>query len=113
MDDYKIIIEQEHQTVMAHYEVPPRGPEGYQSEAALERDFIQQLMSQGYEYAKVKDEAGLLRNLHRQLELLNDIALSDSEWSRLLPMISSEQMTIEDKTEMLQDNEVFRFAMTG
>ena len=36
MDDYKIIIEQEHQTVMAHYEVPPRGPEGYQSEAALE-----------------------------------------------------------------------------
>ena len=36
MDDYKIIIEQEHQTVMAHYEVPPRWPEGYQSEAALE-----------------------------------------------------------------------------
>ena len=102
MDDYKIIIEQEHQTVMAHYEVPPRGPEGYQSEAALERDFIQQLMSQGYEYAKVKDEAGLLRNLRRQLELLNDITLSDSEWSRLLPMISNEQMTIEDKTEMLQ-----------
>ena len=63
----------EHQTVMAHYEVPPRGPEGYQSEAALERDFIQQLMSQGYENAKVKDEAGLLRNLRRQLELLNDI----------------------------------------
>ncbi len=26
----------EHQTVMAHYEVPPRGLEGYQSEAALE-----------------------------------------------------------------------------
>ena len=35
MDDYKIIIEQEHQTVMAHYEVPQRPQEGYQSEAQL------------------------------------------------------------------------------
>ena len=24
MDDYKIIVEQEHQTVMAHYEVEPK-----------------------------------------------------------------------------------------
>ena len=35
MDDYKIIVEQEHQTVMAHYEVEPKPDEGYQSEAAL------------------------------------------------------------------------------
>ena len=28
MDDYKIIIEQEHQTVMAHYEVEPKPAEG-------------------------------------------------------------------------------------
>ncbi len=73
MDDYKIIIEQDDQTVMAHYEVPPRAAEGYQSEAALERDFIQQLMSQGYDYARsVKDEASLLANLRRQLETDGD-----------------------------------------
>ena len=102
MDDYKIIVEQEHQTVMAHYEVEPKPQEGYQSEAALEAAFIQQLQAQGYEYVKVKDETGLLRNLRRQLELLNDVTLSDPEWSRLLPMISNEQMTIQDKTEMLQ-----------
>ena len=36
MDDYKIIVEQEHSTVMAHYEVEPKPAEGYQSEAALE-----------------------------------------------------------------------------
>ena len=28
MDDYKIIIEQEHQTVMAHYEVEAKPAEG-------------------------------------------------------------------------------------
>ena len=102
MDDYKIIIEQEHQTVMAHYEVEQKPAEGYQSEARLEAALIQQLQSQGYDYVQVKDEAGLLRNLRRQLELLNDVVLSDSEWVRLLPMISNEQMTIEDKTEMIQ-----------
>ena len=102
MDDYKIIVEQEHSTVMAHYDIPAKEAEGYQSEAKLEAAFIRQLQSQGYEYVMVKDEAGLLVNLRRQLELLNDVVLSDSEWSRLLPMISNEQMTIQDKTEMIQ-----------
>lgn len=102
MDDYKIIVEQEHSTVMAHYEVERKPDGGYQSEAKLEAEFIKQLVSQGYEYVRVKDEEALLVNLRRQLELLNDVVLSDSEWARLLPMISNEQMTIQDKTEMLQ-----------
>ena len=99
MDDYKIIVEQEHQTVMAHYDVMPKAAEGYQSEAKLEHDLINQLMGQGYVYVVVKNEEGLLRNLRDQLELLNDIKLSDSEWARLLPMISNEQMTILDTFE--------------
>ncbi len=103
MDDYKIIVEQEHSTVMAHYEVEAKPVGGYQSEAKLEASLIKQLQGQGYEYARqVKDEASLLRNLRRQLELLNDVDLSASEWERLLPKISNEQMTIQDKTEMLQ-----------
>ena len=102
MDDYKIIIEQEHQTVMAHYEVEAKPAEGYQSEAKLENALIKQLQGQGYEYVNVKNEEGLLRNLRQQLELLNDVKLSDSEWNRLLPKISNDQMTIQDKTEMLQ-----------
>ena len=102
MDDYKIIIEQEHQTVMAHYEVGAKPDGGYQSEAKLEHDLIKQLQSQGYEYVQVKDEQGLLLNLRQQLETLNDLKLTDAEWMRLLPMISNDQMTIQDKTEMLQ-----------
>ena len=101
MDEYKIILE-EKQTVMARYEVEPKSGEGYQSEAQLENALIKQLADQGYEYAKIKDEAALLENLRQQLQALNDITLSDSEWARLLPMISNEQMTILDKTEMLQ-----------
>ena len=103
MDDYKIIVEQDHSTVMAHYDVKAKPDGGYQSEAKLEAALIKQLQGQGYEYARqVKDEASLLRNLRRQLESLNEIVLSESEWVRLLPKISNEQMTIQDKTEMLQ-----------
>ena len=101
MDEYKIILE-EKQTVMARYEVEPKSGEGYQSEAQLEKALIKQLADQGYEYVKIKDEDALLVNLRQQLQALNDIRLSDSEWARLLPMISNEQMTILDKTEMLQ-----------
>ena len=60
MDDYKIIVEQEHSTVMAHYDIPTKDGEGYQREAKLEAAFIRQLQSQGYEYVMVKDEAGLI-----------------------------------------------------
>ena len=102
MDNYKIIVEQEHQTVMAHYEVQAKPDGGYQGEDKLEADFIKQLKGQGYEYVQLKDEAGLLKNLRRQLELFNDVAFSDSEWERLLPLISNEKMSIEDKTEMIQ-----------
>ena len=102
MDDYKIIVEQEHQTVMAHYDVQQRPAEGYQSEAQLETALINQLMDQGYIYHVIRNEEGLLRNLRDQLELLNGVSLSDTEWARLLPMISNEQMSIQDKTEMLQ-----------
>jgi type I restriction enzyme R subunit len=102
MDDYKIIVEQEHQTVMAHYEVEERPAGGHQTEERLENSFIKQLMAQGYEWVAIDNEEALLLNLRCQLETLNDVVLSDNEWTRLLPMISNEQMTIQDKTEMLQ-----------
>ena len=102
MDDYKIIVEQEHSTVMAHYDIPPKPDGGYQSEAKLENAFIDQMVRQGYNYIVGGGEDFLIVNLRMQLEKLNDVKLSDSEWNRLLPMITNEQMTILDKTEMIQ-----------
>ena len=49
MDDYKIIVEQEHSTVMVHYDIPKKEGEGYQSEAKLEAALIKQ-----YEYYRNK-----------------------------------------------------------
>ena len=53
----------------------------YQSEASLENEFIQDLRNQGYEYIDehLTPEA-LLANVRVQLQNLNDVAFTDSEW---------------------------------
>ena len=49
VEKYNVIAEQSESTVMAHYDVPSRDAEAYQSEAALEDMLIRQLVSQGYD----------------------------------------------------------------
>ena len=79
MDDYKIIVEEQHQTVMAHYEVQERPAEGYQSEAQLESAFIKLLMEQGYEYLRnVTSSTALIHNLRVQLEKLNNYQFTEA-----------------------------------
>ena len=107
MDKFNIIAEQEHTTVMAHYEALPREDKGYQSEAALEAAFIKQLTQQGYERVNITSEKEMIENLRRQMDRLNGLTLSDSEWKQLFTQhIASPQMTIEDKTERVQRTEI-------
>ncbi len=56
----------------------------YESEAELERSFIELLRGQAYEYLPITSEAQLVANLRTQLEALNGITFSDAEWDRLL-----------------------------
>ena len=60
-------------------------PSTYQSEADMERELINDLVAQGYEYAKdINSPAKLLENLKQRLESLNEVKFTPSEWSRLL-----------------------------
>ena len=69
--------------VLDKYEAQPKTAQGYQSEAALEREFIEDLCRQGYEYAQhIKDPEALLRNVRLQLEQLNEMQFTDAEWQR-------------------------------
>lgn len=112
MDKYNVIAEQEHTTVMSHYEALPREERGYQSEAALENAFIHQLTEQGYERVNITSEKALIVNLRRQMERLNGLTLSDNEWKQLFEQhIASEQMTIEDKTERIQQKEIVNITL--
>ena len=112
MQNYNIIAEQEHTTVMAHYEALPREDRGYQSEAELENAFIKQLVEQGYERVNITDEKALILNLRKQMDRLNGLTLSDKEWKQLFEgCIASPQMTIEDKTERIQRTEIVNITL--
>ncbi|MBR5082033.1 MAG: type I restriction endonuclease subunit R [Bacteroidales bacterium] len=107
METFNVIAEQEHCTVMAHYEPLPREDNGYQSEAALEAAFIKQLVEQGYERVNITTEVQLIDNLRKQMERLNGLTFSNKEWKQLFEQhIASPQMTIEDKTTRIQRSEI-------
>lgn len=82
MTDNKIVIENPKSTVVANYQAEERTETQYQSEAALEKAFIQQLQDQAYEYLPLHNEQELIANLRRQMEKLNGISFSDAEWKR-------------------------------
>ena len=78
-----IISQNTQSTVVAEYVRPDKEREtGYQSEAELEAAFIAQLGRQGYEYLPIHNEQELIANLRTQIERLNDITFTDSEWQR-------------------------------
>src|SRR5690625_5003319 len=69
-------------TVVAEYVAEPNGGQNYQSESALEAEFIRLLESQAYEFLPITTEADLVANLRTQIEIVNNIVFSDSEWDR-------------------------------
>ncbi len=108
MSTYNIVASTDEATVVAEYAAEYNGrSEKYQSEAELEREFIQQLTSQGYEYIPVHNEAALIANLRKQLEILNDFTFTDSEWERFFSeCIANTNEGIVEKTRKIQDDHI-------
>ena len=107
MTNYNLIASTTESTVVAEYTPQAQRSESYQSEAALEREFIRMLEAQGYEYLTIHDEAGLVANLRRQLELLNDYTFTDGEWDRFFKTcIASANDGILEKTRKIQSDHV-------
>jgi len=108
MTSYNIVASTDKMTVVAEYS-PEYRVEGqkYQSEDALEKEFIKLLLEQGYEYLSVSSEADFINNLRKQLEKLNKISFSDKEWSRLFnESIASANEGIVEKTKKIQENHI-------
>jgi type I restriction enzyme R subunit len=108
MSIYNIVASTDEATVVAEYAAEYNvRPEKYQSEAELEREFIKQLTSQGYEYISVHNEAALIENLRKQLELLNDFTFTDSEWEKFFTeCIANTNEGIVEKTRKIQDDHI-------
>ena len=100
-----LISENTQSTVVSRFEHEPSAREAYQSEAELDRSFIEQLQRQGYEYLTIHTEADLIANLRAQMERLNNIRFTDREWEGFFrTKIANQNASIQDKTRLLQDD---------
>ena len=107
MNKYNVVMEMTDSTVVAEYEPLKNRSDAYQSEAALENEFIKMLTEQGYEYLKINDSTALVNNLRKQLELLNDYKFTDSEWARFFNTnIANNNDGIVEKTKKIQTDHI-------
>ena len=85
---YNTIAETQNYIVLENYTKLSKvseAPATYQSENALEREFIEDLVGQGYEYLpQLTTPAALLANVRTQLQNLNSVTFSDAEWQRFV-----------------------------
>ena len=107
MSSYNIIATTAESTVVSEYIPEPRKSDAYQSEAALEKEFIRLLQGQGYEYIQVRSEAELIQNLRRQLEALNRMTFTEEEWNRFFKNnLAGANEGIVEKTRKIQSDHV-------
>ena len=107
MCKYNVVMEMQNATVVSEYEPEKKRSDAYQSEAALEKEFIRMLTEQGYEYLQIHDSETLINNLRHQLELLNDYKFSESEWNRFFNNnIANNNDGIVEKTRKIQEDHI-------
>ena len=107
----KPIAESKHFIVLEKYEKESKIAESYQSEDALERELIQDLKNQGYEFLPdVKTPEAMLANVRAQLQTLNNVQFSDSEWQRFVEtFLDKPSDHIVDKTRKIHDDYIHDF----
>ncbi len=83
----------------------------YQTEASLEHEFIQDLRNQGYEYLPdLNTPEALLANVRTQLQALNDVEFTDSEWDRYVEeYLDKPSDSLVEKTRKIQDDYIYDF----
>lgn len=105
MNSFEIVASSTESTIVAEYTPEKRKSTDYQSEAELEQDFINHLVSQGYEYITIKSEQNLIDNLRAQLEKLNNYTFFDKEWNDFYnSVISNGNDGIVEKTRKIQED---------
>lgn len=114
MYEYNPIAESNNFIVLDKYEKYAscmRETSTYQTEASLENEFIQDLRSQGYEYLRdLKTPEAMFENARVQLQILNDVQFTDSEWTRFCEeYLDKAGDNHIDKTRKIHNNYIYDF----
>ncbi|MFM5300331.1 type I restriction endonuclease subunit R [Aeromonas veronii] len=111
MADYKTIAESNKFIVLDKYTKEWSVAESYQSESDLERELIEDLVNQGYEFLPtLNNPAAMLANVREQLQTLNNVAFLDGEWQRFVEtFLDKPSDSIIDKTRKIHDDYIHDF----
>lgn len=93
------------------YSSTHEAPVAYQTEAELEKEFIRDLVKQGYEFLpSLKSPNEMLENVRVQLQILNDVQFSDEEWIRFSEeYLNKPSDNHIDKTRKIHDDYIYDF----
>ncbi len=108
MSKINIVSENMNSTVIAKYEGFKNKNVSYQSEAALEKEFIKTLENLSYEYLIFHSEEELIQNLRNKLEKLNNYKFSEKEWGNLFEgIIANPTKGVLEKTKIIQEDYIY------
>lgn len=114
MTQYKTIAESNNFIVLDEYKkysTLNEPPAVYQTEAALEREFVQDLVNQGYENPlNINSPEAMLANARVQLQEFNNVTFSDGEWARFVEeYLDKPSDNLVEKTRKIHDNYIYDF----
>ena len=111
MIEYKAIAESNNFIVLDKYTKALQIKESYQSEYALEAEFITDLQNQGYEYLpELNTPAKMLANVRVQLQTLNNMQFLDGEWQRFVESyLDKPSDNSTEKTRKIHDDYIYDF----
>lgn len=105
MSSIGLISENDNSTVLAEYKGLNKIETSFQSENALEKELIKNLVEQGYERLNINSEYELILNLRKQLEKLNNCHFTDGEWDDFFTkVIANKNDYIVEKTRLIQED---------
>jgi len=111
VEQTKPIAESKNFIVLDKYTSDWTAADHYQSEAELERELIQDLRNQGYEFLpSLASPDAMLANVRVRLEDLNAVTFSDDEWARFVSTyLDNPSDGIIDKTRKVHDDYINDF----
>lgn len=111
LEQTRAIAESNNFIILDKYSKDWQIADSYQSESDLERELIQDLVNQGYDFqAALNNSNAMLANVRVQLQGLNNLQFSDDEWSRFVETyLDKPSDSIVDKTRKIHDDYIHDF----
>ncbi len=111
MTQDKTIAELTNGIILSEYKsIVDRTINTYQTEADLEEKLLLDLSNQGYERVKIHNSEDLYKNLKVQIEKLNNVEFTESEWQRFLEeYLNKKSDTLIEKTRKIQEDYIYDF----